>query len=57
MGVCAYESGSLGEEAPLRLSLFVIRRSGRFFQEVPALFRNPREPLGRQAAGPPWHMR
>ena len=47
MGVCAYESGSLGEEAPLRLSLFVIRRSGHFFQEALALFRNPREPLWR----------
>lgn len=57
MGEIWYESGSRGEGAHQRLSLFVIRRSGRFFQEVPALFRNPREPLGRQAAGPPWHMR
>ena len=39
-------SRAAGGRGTLRLSLFVIRRSGRFFEEAPALFRNPREPLG-----------
>ena len=36
-----YESGSPGEGVPLRSSLFVIPRSGRFSQEGPALPAQP----------------